>query len=146
MSDTEEVPERERITFGEAIDWDEEAFGSVVKFGSGSKYDALSPKTVEELIEGNHLRPEESQNGAPSAQALLDFAKDVDADTIGVEVRLGGYMVSEERHDTRITLTSIRVSADERKVPGEIRERFLETFRRADKLDVDDEECYAWWD
>jgi len=123
--------EREKIVFGESIDW-EESSGGVVRFRR------LEAETGEQLIDDGYLNPEERQNYAPSAGEIVAFALEHGG-------FVDGYMVHPERPDARISLVGLAIPSKHCDV-GTVA-AFANRFRHADEFTADAEHgCSAWFD
>ena len=142
---------REEIVFGTTIDWEENR-GGLERIGPLSDHmdHGIDTDTFAKLIEGGYVDPEETQNGGPTMQELLEFGDFAEAESEAVIVEYTGYMISPDRPDSRITITGIKLAMDgaSRPIPDEIQDEFLDRFRKADEFTVDDDDNFAraWWD
>lgn len=145
MQETE-IPRREQIVFGEAIDWENDAFGGVHQF-------QIDVETAQQCIDEGYLDPNETQNASPTAHELVTFGSYLEG-AYKVDVNLQGYMVSPQRRDSRISITTINVHpVDHLNI---LPEGAYDEFRRAfgenahigrpDAYTLDAEHGHAWWD
>ena len=139
----QEAAERDTLIFGS---YDPEAYlGGVRRF-----YD-VSPETVAELVKKGYANPDETQNDSPSIQEFLDFCEQHPE----MGLTLGGYVVSNDRSDCRVTIDGIAgelptgaSGSTANAIDGIV--SFYERFRYADELEVDQGTCAvalsAWYD
>lgn len=137
MKNQQEIPEREEIVFGEAVDWEE-------NLGGTKRFDEISKEKVEELIDKEYLDPESRQNRSPRAEDMLDFMRKAE-EHAGVNVYAHGYMVSPERSDSRITLEGIKLVSNQ-KLPRTLMSDFSEFFNMADQFELNPKSAYCWYD
>lgn len=143
-----DIRERERIAFGRNIDWDDEGLLGTVFFGPEAKsaFPPLPIRTIQALQDAGHLDLDSSHNEAPTAGALLEWAKAIQDEYLEHQFEIGftGYMVSPARGDARTRLTGISIRA-----PGPIPESLKREAGSAfdpDLLEVDDFEILLHWD
>lgn len=142
--------ERERIVYGTEVDWDS-ARGGLKRIGPLSEHldTGIGTDQLARLIQKGYVDPEDTQNGGPRMQKLLEFGDWVEDnfDTENITVRYTGYMISVDRPDSRVTITGIRIIySDELTVPVKLENEFIGEFRRADEFERTDEYMRAWWD
>ena len=140
---------REEIVFGTTIDWGQGA-GGLEYIGPISDHldHGIDTDTFAKLIDEGYIDPEETQNGGPTMQQLLDFGDFAEAESEDIIVEYTGYMISPDRPDSRITITGIKIAMDGATdpIPDEIQDEFRERFAGADDFVVGNEHCRAWWD
>lgn len=138
--------ERERIVFGTDVDWDD-ATGGMERIGALSRYmdSGISVETFSQLIEEGYVDPDGSQNRSPTMMELCEFGEQALQEYDGIDVVYGGYMISPNRGDSRITITSIDIEAAGQ-IPRDLLTDFAEEFGGADELRLDDNVLSAWWD
>lgn len=142
--------ERLEIIFG-----DDTELERLQRFKSGEnrlhvKGDPITPATAATLIDGGYVDPEDRQNDAPTAQSLVDTAREYENRTPpSVDAQLAGYVVPASRSDARITFDEIRLESDSGDIGDDIQTEFLGEFdgrNRPDDSRQDTTVCYAWWD
>lgn len=125
----QEVAERDGLIFGSYDP--EEYYGGVRRFCD------VSPETVAKLIEKGYADPDDTQNDSPSIQEFLDYCEQHPE----MGLTLGGYVVSKDRGDCRVTIdgivgelpTGASVSTANA-IAGIV--SFYERFRYADELEA----------
>lgn len=123
-----DVKTRDEIIFGK---YEEEKY-----MGGTRRFEGMDLDTVKKLLEMKFMDPDEAQNFSPTIQELVDFAELYEGYTFG------GYTVSIDRCDYRVSLESISkgFTAD----VDEVKE-FSNKFHAADEFDCVPS-LYAWWD
>lgn len=126
---------------------DELIFGAYEpdKYSGGIRYFNCDVNLLRQLVEEKFADPSETQNNSPSIQDMLDTFSDIADDT---NVEFGGYAVSPDRDDYRVTIESVDVF-----VPKENENELsmlVETLRYADEFSMDPTGdgfiIHAWWD
>lgn len=139
----EEEAERDLALFGE--------YDPGKYCGGIRTFQDVDPETVAKLIGRGFADPDEEQNNAPSIQEFLDFC----AQHPQTKYTLGGYAVTRERPDCRVSVDQIRGEyriPDGTPVSDVIEEilAFYERFRIADDVEVTPSDgylvFYAWFD
>lgn len=129
-----DVIERDTIIFG-GYDL-EQYWGGIRQFD-------CTVETINELLEKGFIDAEECHNCSPSTADFIGIAE-----TEGMEASLGGYAVSPERSDYRVTLTDITIEFDAKNT--DLLVEMIGHLRYADEFDmsINDGVCriYAWWD
>lgn len=128
------VAERDEILFG---GYDpEQYYGGIRHFNSDIA-------TIKTLMSKDFIDPDDCQNYSPSAEEFVKIAE-----TEGVDAAFGGYAVSPNRSDYRITITDITVEFDAGNTDLLI--DMIGHLRYADEfnMSINNGKCqiYAWWD
>ena len=110
---------------------------SAYEFGGIRRFNNLSPTDLHWLVENGFADPYDQQNDSPTIQEFLDFA-----DT-HPGFRFGGYTVSANRPDYRVSIDSISYEVGP-VMPTEYMVDFTNLFRLADEFDLSI--GYAWFD
>lgn len=127
MKLNKDIKTRDEIIFGK---YDPKCYSGGTRYFNG-----LIPEVLQKLVDKGFADPNDAQNCAPTIQELLDFTKDKDGYTFG------GYVVSDNRSDYRVSVDSI-----DHDIPlndEEFRE-FTMFARSADEFDPNNGS--AWWD
>jgi hypothetical protein len=137
--------ERERIIFGERIDYDGAAYFSGDEYATG---DPISTETAQVLIDEHYVAPESSQNRAPTARELVETARAYDARTSGdVHASLCGYVIPARRPDARVMFTTVRLESRGGFIPEDVQTDIRTEFERGpDELYTTDTVVRCWWD
>lgn len=122
-----DIKTRDEIIFGE---YNPDAYS-----GGCRHFDYLDAPTLRKLIDMGFADPEEEQNSSPTIEEFLEFVENHD------EYVLGGYVVTDQRDDYRVSITDISKDG-EIETMDELKE-FIEFARFADDFDPSG---YAWWD
>ena len=139
MADTPETtPDRERVAFGQAVDWATDARFGTVYFGPADErpFPPLAPERARDLVAIGALDLAYRHNGAPPARELVEWAEELATDVAAVDVGLVGYMTGPARFDTRVAITGVSLEADT-SLPGDLQGRVARDFD-ADFYAVDD--------
>jgi len=137
--------ERERIIFGERIEFDGVALFADGDYPTG---DPITPATAERLLNEGYVPPDIGQNRAPTARSLLATAQTYDSRTSeDVSAFLCGYVVPEHRHDARVTFTTLRLESAAEAIPEDVQTDIKTEFEhRPDELHITDAVVRCWWD
>lgn len=123
---------RDQIIFGEPYNKN--------KYPGGCRsFDELTLDQIEKLDNLGILNLDECQNEAPSVGEMIDFLRSIDSTGWYVH----GYCVCAERPDFRISFEGVG------KKTSPTRDdmiQFVNTFRWADELQMDEEGLYCWYD
>jgi hypothetical protein len=136
----------ERIFDGE-IKWDRS--GTTAYFGERDT-DTGKAISINELIawmSRGDICPIESQHHAPEHWELAVYGQQLSAAYDTINMLYGGYIVSQERNDTRITIDTVYVmssSGDE--FIQEIDEDIKILFPKGDEYQTIDGGIRVWWD
>ena len=123
-----DVKTRDEIIFGE--------YAPEKYLGGTRWFEGMNIDTVKRLMEMKYMDPDEAQNASPTIKELVDYAEQYDGYTFG------GYTVSIDRCDYRVSLESISKGG---KADADEVISFTKEFHSADEFDIDG--ClYAWWD
>lgn len=124
--------ERDTILFG--------SYEPIHYCGGVRYFQNLTLETLNKLIKKDYIDLYECQNDSPTTEEFREYAQTND------NVVFGGYAVSPDREDYRITITTIN---QDLKDADEMLE-FVQNFRYADDFEVEkSSEGYsgmAWWD
>lgn len=123
-----DVKTRDEIIFGE--------YAPEKYMGGTRRFEGMDLDTVKKLLAMKFMDPDEAQNCSPTIQELVDFAEQYEGYTFG------GYTVSIDRCDYRVSLDSISKGYTDD--VDEVKE-FSRRFHAADEFDAD-ANLYAWWD
>jgi hypothetical protein len=137
--------ERERIIFGERIDYDGAAYFAADEFATG---DPINTGTAQVLIDENYVAPESSQNRAPTARELVETARAYDARTSDdVHAALCGYVIPARRPDARVMFTTFRLESHGGFIPEDVQTDIRTEFEPGpDELYTTDTVVRCWWD
>ena len=105
--------------------------------GGIERFDGLEAYQLQQLIDENFMTETDRHNSAPENKEILEFLQQYP------DFTAGGYAVSPERQDYRISLESISL---DREPTVEEREAFTYMCRYADEFRCDSSGCYAWFD
>lgn len=122
---------RNEIIFGDK-DTDSKSW-----LGGTRRFESLSLKQLNALIQNDFIDLEDCQNYSPSVGDFLDFMKKYPA------VVAHGYAVSHKRDDYRVSLEGVSFGG---KVTMKMLLDFVYLCRHADEFHASEEELYAWWD
>lgn len=103
-------------------------------YGGLRSFQGISLDQLQELIKSGYCDPTSKQNDAPNIGTMVDFFNSHDAD-----VWFGGYVISEERDDSRISIDAFECNQTKRT------KAFLQAFM-PNKLDERGKRYEAWWD
>lgn len=110
---------RDKMIFGE--------FNPNEYHGGVRYFESLSLDTLKTLLEKNFIEPDESQNGSPTTEQILNFLERYP------DYTAHGYTVNPERGDYRITLEGV-FKGDGANSPQELQD-FTQLFKNADFID-----------
>lgn len=139
--------DRETLIFGRHIDWEAEATLGTVRFGAADSrpFAAISPTTVEELVENGHLDRDSRHNDAPTAGELIDLAGHLRAEYGDhLSIGIGGFVVGPRRADSRVRLDGFFVGAA-RPLSQELTEHLLGRFD-PELIAAGQTYLEFWWD
>ena len=122
-----DIKTRDEIIFGE---YDPKLYLGGVRY-----FTDMTLETIKMLVKTGFADPEDRQNEAPSIEEFISF---MEANEGYV---LGGYTVTDERSDYRISID--RIEKTEPIYTKEELEAFVDFARWADDFETDG---YAWWD
>lgn len=105
--------------------------------GGIERFDNLNAYQLQQLIDYNFMELEECHNNAPSNGDVLEFLNTFP------DFVAGGYTVSPEREDYRVSIESIKL---DRKPTYAEQQAFIRLCRYADDFECSDNGCYAWFD
>jgi len=119
-------------------------FDSKEYFGGTKRFSKLPLELLELLVIEGHADPEDYQNEAPAIKDLLAFAKQMSEK--GYYFFFGGYAVSPDREDYRISIDTINIKYyfdNNNHLNNKILEKF---FNKADDKDLDNGSMRFWYD
>lgn len=126
-----DIEERDRLIFGEAIDWKMVA-------GGMKRFLSITAETLQDLVTKQFADPGDKQNLAPTLASFLSFMKENPGKFLA-----HGYAISPDRSDYRVSIEGL-VSAG--KVTPGLTDRFVEFCRCPAELIAEKDRLYAWWD
>lgn len=139
--------ERETLIFGRAIDWEAEATLGTVRFGPADnrEFPAISPDTVEALVDQGYLERSDRHNDAPSVGPLIELAATLREEyPDSLSIGFSGFMVGPRRSDSRIRLDGFFVGAPH-PIPQELIEDLVTRFD-PDLIAAGQTYLEFWWD
>lgn len=120
---------RDSIIFGEYNEQD--------YLGGTKRFENLSLKQLEELVEKDYIGLNECQNLSPPVQDFLEFMRKYP------KVNAHGYVVSHKRDDYRTSIEGLSYHGE---VNKELLLDFVHLCRHADEFVAEEEELFSWWD
>lgn len=126
-----DVKTRDVIIFGE--------YAPEKYMGGTRQFENMSYEKAKVLLELGYIDPDDAQNNSPTAEDMLKYAEEWGGYTFD------GYVVSIDRCDYRVTLTTISKTAFSAIIDEDEVKAFTKMFRNADEFDVDGS-LYAWYD
>lgn len=139
--------ERETLVFGRYIDWETEATLGTVRFGSTDSrpFAAISPHTVEKLVEKGYLKRGSQHNDAPTVGEFLELAEELQTEYDDqLSIGFNGFMISPQRADSRIRLDGFFVGASHQLSPEVI--QYLVGRFDPDLITAGQTFLEFWWD
>lgn len=104
--------------------------------GGIRRFEGLSLELVKKLIELKFINPDDAQNYSPTINGFIEYAEDWE------DYEFGGYVVSIDRDDYRVSIDSIEKSEP---ISKKEMVAFVKMFRDADEFSIEDG-LYAWYD
>lgn len=114
------------------VTWDEAIMPGSPWIGGTRRFTGLTVDGMEMLVSYGYLDPKENQNDSPTTEQYLEFMKK------NPGFLATGYVVSEDRSDSRITIEGLEGRGDT--------EAFTEMFENADEFEVDGNYGRCWYD
>ena len=105
--------------------------------GGQERFKGLEAYQLRTLLENNFMKWDSRHNDAPINESVLDLLE-----THPV-FRAGGYVISPNRDDYRVSIDTIHASGE---VSEEARQAFISLCRYADDFASSPEESFAWYD
>ena len=105
--------------------------------GGCHRFKGLTLKQLNLLLDEGFIDPEEQHNSAPSTIEFKAFLEAYPNTTAH------GYIISPDRGDYRISIEGVEYSGE---VSKEMMLDFIEMFRFADDLNINDDSLYCWFD
>jgi hypothetical protein len=106
--------------------------------GGIASFKNLTLRKLEELIAGNFLNLDETQNSSPSIQEFYEFMKEYPC------VRAHGYAVDKVRSDYRVSIEGLERYGND--ISEKLQLDFMKLCRKADSLKCSRTQLYSWWD
>jgi hypothetical protein len=133
------IAERDRILFGQPIDWPNRQYPP----GVCERFEQLDAEGAEKLIQLGCLKPEKTMNGTPKFQAFVKFARSMQA--AGYKFYLEGFTHDPQVHAGEVQLEGIYYQGDYPAEIGLAFARFVTPYR-PDEVSLDPNYLRAWWD
>lgn len=108
------------------------------RFGGCQSFYDVTVEQLKQLVEEKFADPNDQHNYAPSIAEFIEFMENHDGFTVG------GYAISPERNDYRISIDSI--SYNGYGCDNETLMDFVSLFRFADEFNICDGTMWAWFD
>lgn len=108
------------------------------RYGGCQSFQDVTVEQLNQLVAENFADPNDGHNDAPSIAEFIEFMEAHDGFTVG------GYAISPERNDYRVSIDSI--SYEGCMYDAETLMDFVSMFRYADEFRVGDGSMWAWFD
>jgi hypothetical protein len=133
------VADRDRILFGQPINWAKRKFPP----GVCERFDKLDAPGSEQLIQMGFLKPQKTMNATPTMQALSEFVRSMQ--DAGFVFYLEGFTHDPAMYDGDVMIDGIYYQGDYPAEIGLAFARFVAPYH-PDELSLEPENLRAWWD
>jgi len=135
--DTEDTEDTKEIELNRDVELRSKILGLSGEYSGGCESFEIGVAQLKELFDNNFIEPLSRHNDAPENEEILGFMEAYP------DFKAGGYAVSPERHDYRVSID--RIVLDRKPTPDEMIE-FTQMCRYADEFQCDLTGCFAWFD
>jgi hypothetical protein len=140
VTDTLDFEARDRIIFGEVVDWENRRYPP----GVCERFDNLDVAAIEQLIQLGFMKPQQTMNSTPTVQALLDFARSVQAQ--GCSFHFEGFAFDPRcPYSDRVALEGIHYEGNYPADVGLAFAKFVTPYH-PDEFTLEANSLRAWWD